>query len=275
MENFKPHLAEIAAKSGAKNNLFAKNQLKEYLQLAVLDFIYIHPIYSGLIFYGGSCLTHCFGLARLSEDLDFVAVKKINIERLGKDLENYFQEKTDLKPKIAIQKFRIYLKFPLLKELGLAESGESDWLFLKIEIFRGFDFCLKYETVIKPLFKFNRAILIRTFDLPTLLATKIRAIFYRQWKKTNKNGRDLIKVKGRDYFDLMWYLEQGIKPNLSCLKEVKNQEELKTKLLEIISKVDSRSIHLDLESLVENADFAKKISQNIKEILKRDIKEKL
>jgi hypothetical protein len=38
----------------------------------VLDYIYSAPRYSGLIFYGGSCLAHFFQLPRLSEDLDFI-----------------------------------------------------------------------------------------------------------------------------------------------------------------------------------------------------------
>ena len=276
METFKPFLKDLLVKSETKNNLFQRNLLKEYLQIVVLDFIYSHPVYGQLVFYGGSCLAHCFGLPRLSEDLDFVDLKKkVNIANLAQDLKIYFRNKTDLLVDTTTQKFRIYLKFPVLRELELSGSGETDLLVLKIEIFSEFNFCKNYETEIIPLFKFNRSLLVKTFDLPTLMATKIRALFFRQWVKTNKAGRDVIKVKGRDYFDLMWYLEKGIKPNLLCLDSARSQKELKNKLLVIISKLDSASIRLDLEALVDKKIFVNQLSRNMKEILAREIQKKL
>ncbi len=241
----------------------------------MLDFIYSHPRYSQLVFYGGSCLAQCYGLPRLSEDLDFVAAKKeIKLKELALDLENFFRE-TDLKPVVTIQKFRIYLKFPLLKELGLAEKGESDLLFLKVEVFSQFDFCRKYEIETIPLFKYNRSILIKTFDLPTLMATKIRAVLHRKWEKTDKKGKTLIKVKGRDYFDLMWYLEKGVKPNLRCIENMENENQLKKKLLDLVSRIDSRSIKLDLEAFINDEKFIHNLSRNIKDILKKSIQDKM
>lgn len=276
METIKQFLKDLILKSDSANNLFKRNLLKEYLQIVVLDFIYSHPVYSQLIFYGGSCLSHCFGLPRLSEDLDFVdGAKKVKIPKLAEDLRIYFEKNTDLSPKITAQKFRIYLKFPILRELNLAGKNESDFLFLKIEIFSNFNFCKKYKTDIIPLFKFNRSILIKTFDLPTLMATKIRALFFRQWVKTNKAGKEIAKVKGRDYFDLMWYLEKQIKPNLDCLENIKNIEDLKIKLLKIVSKADERSIRLDLEGLIDDKNFIKNISKNIRNILRRELQQKL
>lgn len=256
--------------------IFRRNLAKEYFQILVLDFIYAHPEYSDLVFYGGSCLAHCFNLPRLSEDLDFVDIKKrIKLSELSKDLEKFLKKETGLSFSFKVQKFRIYLKLPILKELNLAGSSESDLLFLKIEVFTGFNFCRNYETEIRPVFKFNRSILIRTFDLPTLMATKIRAILSRKWEKTDKKGRILAKVKGRDYFDLMWYLEKGVMPNLKCLKEFKNIKELKEKLLKISEKIDSRSITLDLENLIEDKNFVFNLGKNTKNILKRDIEERL
>ena len=45
--------------------------LKDVLQAYVLDFLYNHPAYRHLNFYGGTCLHVMYGLNRLSEDLDF------------------------------------------------------------------------------------------------------------------------------------------------------------------------------------------------------------
>jgi len=273
MENVKIFLKNLLAKTTSENILFKRNLLKEYLQIIVLDFIYSQPKYSNLIFYGGSCLSHCFGLPRLSEDLDFVDIEnEIKISELAKDLENYFIKNTDLNLVTSSQKFRIYLKFPILYELNIAkEKEESNLIFLKIEAYKKFDFCKNYRIEIIPLFKFNKSVLIRTFDLSTLMSTKIRAILYRKWEKTDKNGRVLIKVKGRDYFDLMWYFEKGIKPNIDCIEDVENIDDLREKLLEIVNKIDSRSIQLDLEPLIENETYIINLSKNIKEILLRQL----
>ena len=276
METIKPALRNIISESSSKNNLFKRNLLKEYLQIVVLDFIYSHPAYSQLLFYGGSALAHCFGLERLSEDLDFIVEKKnIDVPKLARDLEGYFIKRTDLLVKTTVQKFRIYLKFPILRELGISTRDETDTLFLKVEVYSEFDFCKSYKTDIRPVFKYNRSILIKTFDQATLMATKIRAIFFRKWEKTDKQGRTTVKVKGRDYFDLLWYLQKGIQPNLSCIEGFENMKDLKEKLLTMIAGIDSKSIQLDPEALIDNPNFVKNITKSMKAILEREISEKL
>ena len=255
--------------------LFKRNLLKEYLQILGLSFIYSQKEYQSLIFYGGSCLRHCFDLPRLSEDLDFVDLnKKINLEKLAKDLSLFFG-KFLVKPQIKIQKFRIYLKFPILYHLKLARKPESEFVILKIEIFKGFDFCKGYLIEIVPVFKFGRSFLVRTLDLSSLMATKIRAILLRKWEKKDKKGRILAKVKGRDYFDLMWYLEKGVKPNLKCLGRRMSLEELEECLLKGVEKIDKKSLVYDLEGLIKQKSFVKDLGRNLKKILIREIKERL
>jgi len=51
METLKPILRNIIAEVPARGSLFKRNILKDYLQVAVLDFIYSAPRYSRLIFY--------------------------------------------------------------------------------------------------------------------------------------------------------------------------------------------------------------------------------
>ena len=225
------------------------------------------------MFYGGSSLAHCYGLPRLSEDLDFVDLnKKIDFAKMAEEIKLHFKEKFNLDLKFSIQKFRIYLKFPMLKELNLAEVGESDLLFLKVEIFPGFDFCKNYKTEMAPVFKFNKSFLVRIFNLPTLMATKIKAVLLRKWIKKSKTGDILATVKGRDYFDLLWYLEKGVTPNLGCL-ESGNMENLKKDLMKAVEQVDERSIKFDLEPLIADTNFVNNFSKNFKEILKKKIKE--
>lgn len=267
-------LKNIVDENFDKTALYKRNLLKEYLQILVLDYIYSNDKYSGLVFYGGTCLAHCFGLPRLSEDLDFVDTENwVNLEEMAIDIRGFFKEKTDLPVDIKVQKFRIYLKFPILNELGLSFGSESDILILKLEVFSNFDFCKKYQTQIKPLFKYNRSILIKTFDLPTLMSTKIRAVLYRKWEKKNKDGEVTISAKGRDYFDLMWYLEKNIEPNFDCM-EIKTKKELKEKLVDLVEKVDADSVVLDLENFIADKKFVMGLGKNIKSILKESINKK-
>ena len=275
MADEKAILKNIIAENFDKPVFYKRNLLKEYLQVLILDFIYSSPKYGGLIFYGGTCLAHCFGLRRLSEDIDFVDDKKeIGIGGLASDIKKFFDKKTDLDVSVKTQKFRIYIKIPILKELGLSEGGESDFLNLKVEVFSDFDFCEKYRTQIKPFFKFNKSILIKTFDLPTLMSTKLRAVLFRKWERKNKKGNIVVSAKGRDYFDLMWYFEQGVEPNMNCL-EVKTKEDLKNKLLSAINALDENSVILDLENFIADKNFVVNLSKNIKNILRESINKKL
>lgn len=272
MEELKPTLKRLVAEAPVSKALFRRNILKEYLQIVVLDYLYAHQVYSRLIFYGGSCLAQCYGLPRLSEDLDFVDIEgNIEIDMLSNDLAKCFNDGSDLNVVSSTQKFRVLLKFPILKELGLAGEGDSDLLMLKIEVFRDDGTLGACPVELVPLFKMNRSIIVRVFDLPTLMATKIRAVLHRKWEKTDKSGKILATVKGRDYFDLMWYLGKGVVPNMTCIKEAVDKSELKGLLLAAAQKADPASIKLDLEALIADDRYVADISANLRQILKTEI----
>ena len=105
------------------------------------------------------------------------------------------------------------------------------------------------------------------------MATKIRAILYRKWEKTDRKGKLLARVKGRDYYDLMWYLEKKVKPNMECIEDIESWRELRKKLIDIVEKVHTRSIKFDLSSLIEDRDFVEDLGDNIKEILVNSLNE--
>lgn len=66
--------------------------LKETLHAYVLDFIYNHPIYRHLNFYGGICLYVVYGLNRLSEDIDLDNKAGVDLINLSEDLAGLFRK---------------------------------------------------------------------------------------------------------------------------------------------------------------------------------------
>ena len=272
MEEIKPTLKRLLAEAPTAKILFRRNILKEYLQIVVLDYLYAHPAYGKLVFYGGSCLAQCYGLPRLSEDLDFVDIEgTIDPAEIARNLAAFFNDRTDLKATATTQKFRVLLKFPIQKELGLTGAGESDLLMLKVEIFRDDVLLRDCPVEAVPIFKMNRSIIVKAFDLPTLMATKIRAVLQRKWEKTDKDGKILVTVKGRDYFDLMWYFRKGVTPNLTIIKEAADLKTLKHKLLAAVESADPASIKYDLEAFIADDRYVVDISANLRQILKTEI----
>ncbi len=65
--------------------------LKEFLQGYALDFLYNHPLYRRLQFYGGTCLHVIYGLNRLSEDIDLDNSNGIDLSALENDLLAFFR----------------------------------------------------------------------------------------------------------------------------------------------------------------------------------------
>jgi len=59
-----------------KSKFLIRNYLREYIQYLVLSLLYNQKKMKNLVFKGGSCLRICYGLPRLSEDLDFDYSKK-------------------------------------------------------------------------------------------------------------------------------------------------------------------------------------------------------
>ena len=125
-----------------KNSLFIRNLLKERLQYFVLNFIYNSSYGKNFIFKGGTCLKFCFGLPRLSEDLDFDVnnYRQFSLQKFTSDLKKYFISKLkyeDLKIKISGKNKIIYLQFPILKKIGFPADKTKDSaniLFVRIDL---------------------------------------------------------------------------------------------------------------------------------------------
>lgn len=215
---------------------YIQNLLKEYLQVYVLYFIYTSPRYrQGLIFTGGTCLRHFYGLERLSEDIDFDCAEEFSAATLSEDLRDFFSSRYryhDFRISLKQKGGQILLKFPVLKKLQLADKNDSDHLYIKIDLSPTPSEHYKTITTTKSSFGFNYA--ARHYDLPSLMAGKLHAILTRRRFHGNENRQT---IKGRDYFDLLWFVKEGVKPNLERLSDML-AEHLDLKTLE--GRVDAK-----------------------------------
>jgi predicted nucleotidyltransferase component of viral defense system len=256
-------------KNKGLTNEVIKNYLKEYLQLFILEFLYNQKKYQDLIFTGGSCLRFCYGLNRLSEDLDLDSLKKIDKKILAKELKEYFKKNLQyqsLEISIKGKGEKIYLKFPVLKYLKLSKTGETDKLYLKIEIVK----------VLKAPFKLVKTLIlqdgfsffVKNYDLASLMAGKINAILFRIFFK----GRgDKITFKGRDWYDLIWYFKKGVQPNLTYLKKltkISDSKEIFKKLDKMAMELNLNYLKSDIENLFESKKFVDDFVKNFRNLYK-------
>lgn len=264
------NIVEEKRREGAPDFVI-KNFLKEYLQYPVLDFIYNSKDYKNFIFTGGPCLRICFNAPRLSEDLDFDLqagdFKKLKLDKLAEDLKDYFQRKFLISIGIKVQaQQRVYIKFSVLKELGLAGQNESDLLYVKIEPSQSAFTPVKTE--FQPISQYGYNFVARRYSLEFLMAGKINAIFNRRWFKGSANE---INIKGRDFYDLFWYLEKNIRPDYKNLKKfsgIADEDQLKKSLKEIIDKnVTAQKLSYDLKNFFPDQNFVGNFCGNYKKII--------
>lgn len=184
--------------------------LKEVLQAYVLDFIYNHPRYRRLNFYGGTCLHVVYDLNRLSEDLDFDNSAEIDLSNLAEDLTALFRKSlvydpVEIKSQLGESSvLRATIKLPVLNELGLSPHRNAA-LHLKVEVSHHKQTAVLQNT---PIFYLGRSFVPSHFSLETMLAGKMIACLERSFQR----DREGAFIKGRDYYDLLWFMQKGIQP---------------------------------------------------------------
>jgi hypothetical protein len=184
--------------------------LKEVLQSYVLDFLYNHPAYRRLNFYGGTCLHVVYELNRLSEDIDLDNSAGADVSALADDLSAMFRNTFGYADalcqtqRIENDILRVTIKFPVLRELGLSGHGNES-LHLKVEISHHVQTAVIQKT---PIFYYGRSFVPSHFSLETMMAGKMIACLERSFQR----GRDGAMIKGRDFYDLLWFMQKGIQP---------------------------------------------------------------
>lgn len=206
-----------------KNVFETEQALREVMQGITLAGLYRSNFFKYAAFYGGTALRIFHGLNRFSEDLDFSLLEK----NMNFSLDPYFdaviEEFDALGIKVSISRKSktvhsaidsAFLKSDtlwseLVIENTIPQLNLSIKPAIKIKIEVDTDPPLVFETesllLIKP-FSFY----VNCFTLPDLFAGKMHAILFRKWKN---------RVKGRDWYDLEWYIRNDVPLRLAHLYE--------------------------------------------------------
>ena len=198
-----------------------KNAMKEIIQEIVLCGLSRAGFFKKAAFYGGTALRIFYGLDRFSEDLDF----SLMTEDADFSLSDYF-------PMLEKEIASYGMKLTISEKEKSVESGIRS-AFLKgntkerILLFYADDIAgvsgselikIKFKVDILPpagaSFEHRYRLLpapyeIKLYDMPSLFAGKVHAVICRAWKN---------RVKGRDLYDYIFYLQQGANLNLPHLK---------------------------------------------------------
>jgi predicted nucleotidyltransferase component of viral defense system len=198
--------------------------LREILQEIALLGLWRSRFFERAAFYGGTALRILHGMDRYSEDLDFSLLKpavKFDLTRysdaLEKEIRSFgFESTVTARAKSdsrAIQS--AFLKADTLQHLLVINTEEA----LARRIPRGQVLKIKIEVDTDPPPGFDtetRFLLqpipfsVRAFSLPDMFAGKMHAVLCRAWKS---------RVKGRDWYDLVWYAANHPQLHLAHLEQ--------------------------------------------------------
>ena len=247
--------------------------LKEFLQAYTLDFLYNHPIYRKLNFYGGTCLHVIYDLNRLSEDIDLDNSIGIDLSNLENDLLSYYRANIgypDITAKSQIGEWgvnRTTLKFPILYRLGLTAHANEP-LHLKVEVSQHKQISILRKT---PILLYGRSFVASHFSLETMMAGKMLACLERNFQKGEGS-----KIKGRDFYDLLWFMQLKIQPLEEKLAKDGRQSYTVRSAMELlgekIAKMKISDLAEDLLPLFERRSFIKAWLEGFQENFREYVK---
>ena len=210
----KDYLKQLAEK--IEDNNTARCVVREYLQARLLESIQGSGAFENWAFVGGTALRFLYSTERFSEDLDF-SLSSAGIE------DNFVDIIKRLKRNFSVEGYSVivkaqtgktvksaFLKFPgLLYEIKLSPH-RSEAISIKVEIDTNPPEGAGFETSITRKYCLLN---ILHYDKSSLLAGKLHALLNRKY------------VKGRDIYDLMWYLSDRTwpEPNMVLLENALTQ----------------------------------------------------
>lgn len=210
----KAYLQQLCAK--AESPLVAQHLLREYLQARMLQSLQRAGAMQTLAFHGGTALRFLYDIPRYSEDLDFALERAPDIY----DFRAYLRQiEGDLSAEAYDLDFKVndkrvvhkaFVRFRgLLHELGLSPHA-SEVLAVKLEVDTNPPTGARLATTS---LKRHVPLNLQHHDQGSLFAGKLHAVLQR------------VYPKGRDIYDLWWYLSQSTwpDPNLVQLNQALQQ----------------------------------------------------
>ncbi len=228
---------------------------RELVQEIALLGLWRSGFFENAAFYGGTALRIFHGLQRFSEDLDFSVLDKDSpaclepaLLHVKTELAGWgFSFDAEAKPAgggSAIES--AFLKGNTrinLLNIGVGEKLSRNFpgnqrIIIKLELETNTPpfASTEVKTHLLP-----TPFQVRLYDLPSLFAGKIHALLFRNWKS---------RVKGRDFYDFVWYLSRDVPVNIQHLeariKEGGNSD---------VGKLDISNLKILLKRRFESVDI--------------------
>jgi predicted nucleotidyltransferase component of viral defense system len=264
-------LSRMLAKYGSGRLEDTTRALREIMQEIALLGLWRSKFFEKAAFYGGTAMRVLYGLDRFSEDLDFSLLKPMSdfdiakyLAALQKELEAFgFDVRTEQRSKALKSAVRsAFPKADTLNQLLVIETAEE----ILHEVPRGQVLKIKLEVDTDPPPGFSTEtkyllqpipFAVRVYALPDLFAGKMHAILCRKWK---------TRVKGRDWYDLVWYAAHHPQLHLSHLEQRMRQsghwknnealsaESFNTLIHDAIERLSVDQARREVEPFVSNPD---------------------
>lgn len=234
--------------------------LREIMQEITLAGLSRTDFFEKAAFYGGTALRIFYGLDRYSEDLDFSLLKpdpNFSIEPYFKAILDEFKslgltvsitEKKKTKRSAIDSAFlkaeTIWQEIELVDVMKETNVRSNKTLKIKIEVDRKppLGFRTEEKLLLRP-FSFY----VKCFTPSSLFAGKMHALLFRKW---------VNRVKGRDWYDLEWYIKKGIPLDvmhfLSRAKDTKDWQDDQITNDQIIELLDTKINSVSLGRIKED-----------------------
>jgi len=268
----KDYLQQIL--KGVDHPILARCLAREYLQARLLQSLQDRGAFNTWVFQGGTALRFLYAIPRFSEDLDFALVQpgmpvdfRDNVTNANRVFaaEGY-EAGVRINDRRTVKSAFVSVK-GLLFELGLSAHA-SETLSIKVEIDSNPPEGAK---VVSTVVRRHVVLNLRHHDKTSLLAGKLHAFLARR------------HVKGRDIYDLIWYLSDRTwpEPNLELLNNALAQtgwqgpqvtaENWRQLVARRVEMLDWKQVVADVEPFLERpADIALLTRENLTSLLRQE-----
>ena len=204
-----------------KSEIEEEQAIREITQEVVLAALGRTDFFKHAAFQGGTCLRIFYGLNRFSEDMDFILKEsdpsfelKPHLHALTDELTAYgYNIEVADRSKMDVTVRKAFLKDDSIgKVLQLnyrSQTGPLRKIRIKFEVDTnpplGSELEIKYHD-----FPFVSSVIVQ--DKPSLFAGKVHALLCRKY------------IKGRDWYDFLWYTSQEIGINYNFLSSALDQQ---------------------------------------------------